>query len=486
MSDAHDWQELIDRHLRGELSESEQERLAELLDSDAAARKDFVEQVQWDTRLADVLRDSRGLLPSCESLPERNQPEGASPRLPREPAASAVRLIQSQDDVTLRERAPTITLTRALLAIAAVIIVALAASLYFRQPSTERPERTSVQQPSANPPIARISGLSGPLQWTGDGGRVTYDLSAGAELSGGTIEGLAPGSWFELEFNDGSTETISGNSMLTFSDHGQKVLHLKQGNLSSNVKPQPPDKPMWIYTRSAMLEVLGTQFEVEAERAATTLNVSEGKVRVKRFSDGSTVDVPARHRLIAAADRDMLPRPVPHSVSHWKSELSLGPVRTQGKWSPGTDTQEAKLGAVPYTSPKGMTIYTTGLSVSYGDKPPVTLQPASRLRVRGRIASPQKVYFGITVRQANGAFAGRFQTIRPADELRSGQDFEVTLHLREFRLDPSLASLEQELPGAPFHLVVETIWCHTLDKQAGLEITEVELELIPPAERELQ
>jgi hypothetical protein len=122
-----------------------------------------------------------------------------------------------------------------------------------------------------------------------------------------------------------------------------------------------------------------------------------------------------------------------------------------------------------------MTIYTTGLSVSYGDKRPVTLQPASRLRVRGRIASPQKVYFGITVRQGNGAFAGRFQTIRPADELQSGQDFEVTLHLREFRLDSSLASLKQELPSVPFHLVVETIWCHTLDKQAGLEITEVEL-----------
>ena len=98
--------------------------------------------------------------------------------------------------------------------------------------------------------------------------------------------------------------------------------------------------------------------------------------------------------------------------------------------------------------------------------------------MRGRIASPQKVYIGITARQANGAFAGRFQTIRSASDLPNGQDFEVTLHLREFRLDSSLASLKQELPSAPFHLVVETIWCHTLDKQAGLEITEVEL--IPP------
>jgi hypothetical protein len=450
MSDARDWQELIDRHLRGELSESERERLAELLDSDAAARKDFVEQVQWDTRLAEVLREGRG------SLREPNVDEGA--------------------DAIFAERTPTITLTRALLAISAAIIVMLTASLCFQWLNPEQPiARPPVEPPGAEQPIAKITGLSGPLQWTGDGGRVSYDLSVGLELAGGTVEGLAPGSWCKLEFNDGSTATISGNSMLTFSDDGQKKLHLKEGNLSSNVMPQPAHKPMLIYTRSALLEVLGTQFEVEAEAAATMLNVSDGSVRVTRFSDGNSVDVPARHRVVAAADRVMLPKPVPPSVSQWKSELPLGPIGTHGTWSPGTDTHEAKLGAIPYTTPQGKTIYTTSLGVSYGDRPPVTLQPASRLRVRGRIASPHRVYVGITVRQANGAFAGRFQAIRPADEFLSGEDFDMTLHLRDFRLDPSLDEMKDKLPSVPFGLVVESVWCHTLDKQAGLEISEVEL-----------
>jgi len=462
---------LLEQYIDGTLADGDAERLRALLRDSGEARAMLRSLATIDFGLQDIAAtadaDSRGSL--------------------REP------IEDEHTNTILSERTAALWTSRttkvmgALLAVATLIIVTLSATLYFQRPSTERAvEETTAQRTSAGQPIAKITGLSGPLQWTGDGGRVDFDMRVGAELAGGTVEGLVPGSWFELTFSDGSTATISGNSMLTVSDQGQKKLYLKAGNLSGKVKPQPAGKPMLIYTRSALLEVLGTQFEVEAETVATVLNVSEGSVRVTRFSDGSTVDVPARHRLIAAADRDMLPRPVPHSVSHWKSELSLGPVRTQGKWTPGTDTQEAKLGAVQYTTPKGMTIYTTGLSVSYGDKPPVTLQPASRLRVRGRIASPQKVYFGITVRQANGAFAGRFQTIRPADELRSGQDFEVTLHLREFRLDPSLASLEQELPGAPFHLVVETIWCHTLDKQAGLEITEVELELIPPAERELQ
>ena len=38
MNEKNDWEELIDRHLRGELNEAEKERLAELLDSDAAAQ----------------------------------------------------------------------------------------------------------------------------------------------------------------------------------------------------------------------------------------------------------------------------------------------------------------------------------------------------------------------------------------------------------------------------------------------------------------
>jgi ferric-dicitrate binding protein FerR (iron transport regulator) len=367
-------------------------------------------------------------------------------------------------------RRPTPRRARWAWAAVAAAVVVLIATLYFQRPSAERP-------------IAKITGLSGFLQWTGDGGRVFDNLRVGTELPGGTVEGMTPGSWFELEFIDGSTVTISGNSMLTFSDHGQKKLHLKEGNVSGNVKPQPADKPMLIFTRTAMLEVLGTQFEVEAGLAATMLNVSEGKVRVKRLSDGRTVDVAAKHRVIAAVDREMSPVPVPDSVSHWKSQLRLGIDGVQGKWSPGTDTQDATLGTIPYTTPQGKTIYTVGFGVSRGDRPPVILRPASRVRVRGRIASPHNVYFGVTVRHADGEFAGRFQTIRPAVEFPSGEDFEIVLSLRDFRLDPSLDEMKNKLSIAPFDLVVESFWCHTLDKQAGLEIAEVEL--LRPAATEL-
>lgn len=155
--------------------------------------------------------------------------------------------------------------------------------------------------------------------------------------------------------------------------------------------------------------------------------------------------------------------------------MHLGPDGTRGKWSPKTDEQEAKLRAVPFTTHQGQTIYTAAFGVSRGDKPPVILQPASRFRVCGHIASSHPVYFGVTVRHANGEFAGNFQTIRPAVEFQSAQDFEVILQFRDFRLDPSLIEMKNKLPSDPFGLVVESFWCHTLDKQAGLEVAEVEL-----------
>ena len=432
---------MIDRHLRGELDEAEKERLARLLNSDPSAQKDFVEQIWWDTQLTEVLRETGG----------------------------ATTKPSTTDNVSVVTAAPTMPVRRALLTIAALIVVALTVHLYF-------------QRPAAAPRIAKITGMGGSLQWTGDGGRVSQDLAIGAELAGSTVEGMTPASWLALQFDDGSTVTISGTSTLTFSDYGQKKLHLKAGSLSCNVKPQPAGRPMLVYTRSAILEVLGTQFEAEAGLSATTLSVSKGRVRVKRLSDGSTVVVPAKHRVLAAADREMLPVSAPEAVSQWRSQLHLGPEGTIGKWSLRTHGEGATLGAVPFTTRLGHTIYTAAFGVSHGDKLPVILSQSSLLRVRGQIASPHKIYFGVTVRHPNGEFAGNFQTTKAASEFYSGQSFELTLAFGDLQLDPSLLPMKDRLPSDPFGLVVESFWCHTLNEPAGLEIAAVEL--IPAIEEE--
>ena len=273
-------------------------------------------------------------------------------------------------------------------------------------------------------PIAKITGTSGPLLWTGDGGRVNRNLTTGSKLSGGTIEGMAPDAWFDLEFYDGSKIVISGNSMLTISDLGQKKLWLKEGSFSAKVEPQPEDRPMMVYTRSAVLEVLGTRCSVDTELSATTLTVNEGKVRATRLSDGSTVDVSAQHRVVASVDRELLPEHVPESVTLWQSHLEKGRKRNHGEWMPSSPDSPAFLKSVPYTlpaksDPKRRTIYTLSMPVSSGDHPPVVLQPETKIRVRGRIASSHRIWFGMTLSRENGDFAGRFQTILPAEEFKS-------------------------------------------------------------------
>ncbi len=456
MSHIDDREELIDRHLRGELSESEKERLAALLDSDPAARKQFVEHAEWDTWIAETLR-------------EDGDAAGLSEDLIAEPSARS------------RETPSVNTLLRLLLAVSAVVIVALSIGLYYQQSIVERriAEITeNNRREDYEPTVARITGLSGALIWTGDRGQIVRELSVGTELAGGTIEGVAPDSWFELEFHDGSTVMIAGNSMLTFSDLGQKVLRLKSGNLSANITSQPADKPLLRHTQSALLRVLGTRFDVEAGLSSTSLNVSEGTVRVQRLSDGRLVDVPANHRVIAAADRDMLPVEVPDSVHRWKSQLHLGPNDTYGTWLPATDLQPATLKAIPFVprENQSVTLYLLGLPVFRADSSPVIVQSNSRFAVRGRLETAADVYFGIRLAHPNGEFAGKFLARRPADSFQNQSDFEVAFRLEEFDLDPCVWDRKDELPSRPDQLVLTGVWSFThTGGPTGLEVTEVEL-----------
>ena len=463
MNEHNQLDDLIERHLRDELTDAEKERLTEWLDSDLNARQKFVELAQWDTRFVEILRESE-MVENTTQAAFRERPKNR---------------------VKHAENRPQ----RLLLTVGTVVILALTGGLLYQQTRAERriAEIIETKQVTVRDVfIAKVVGLSGSLVWTGDRGQIEREVRVGTQLPGGTIEGTAPDSWFELEFNDGSTIMISGNSMLTFSDHGQKTMRLKEGNFSANVVSQPAGKPMMVHTPAARLEVLGTQFEVEAGPSFTTLDVSEGSVRVKRISDGNTVDVPAKHRVVATADRDLFPVRVPDSVHHWQSQLNLGPQGTYGKWTPATVGRPAHLKAIPMVPPENprVTLYMLAKCVSRTTSSPVILQPGSRFIVRGRVASATGVYFGISMVHPNGEFGGKFRADKPAADFDDQSDFEAQFDLSEFALDPCVRDRKDELPDQPQGLIVTSVWCFTVDAKVGatsLEVTEIEL--IPPAER---
>jgi ferric-dicitrate binding protein FerR (iron transport regulator) len=274
-----DLEQRIGAWLDGRISEAESQSLQQELRESAEARATFDRFAQLDAVLREVA--------DTTSIGAISQGSGSGVSTPK-PATSYY--------------------IRTSLAIAAAVFIALTVALYYQQANT-----------GLN--IVRITGLSGTLTWIGDGGQIVQGdgspqtstrwsniLSEGAELPGGTIEGMSPDSWFKLEFHDGSTAMIFGDSILTFSDQGQKQLRLKQGRFSASVAPQSVGEPMLVRTPLAVLKVIGTEFDVEAGPESTMLYVREGKVQIRRMSDGKAVDVPAGHRVVVDAGSDMLPQ----------------------------------------------------------------------------------------------------------------------------------------------------------------------------------
>ena len=357
---------------------------------------------------------------------------------------------------------------RPIMAMAALVVIGFFINFLMTQP---------VHKPVT---IAKIKALSGSLVYTGDRGLVRKDLKEGDSLEGGTIEGMTPDAWFELEFSDESTVMISGNSMLTFSDDGQKKLRLKEGGLSANVNPQPKDKPMLVSTRTALFEVMGTRFSVDTEPTAATLRVSEGRVRATRLRDNLSVEVPAKHRVVASQDHELTPERLPDSISIWESRLERGAKGGNGDWVPAQEGEPAYLRAIPYTisaklDEQQRTIYTISTRVSREDSPSVILKPGSRIRVKGKMDTPHAIWFGVTLRRPDGDFAGHFQIIVPADRFQPGETFDVTLNPEEYHLDPSLKKWAAGLAKKPFDLKVGSVWCHSLWDSVGLQVRKMEI-----------
>jgi hypothetical protein len=371
------------------------------------------------------------------------------------------------------------------LAIATLAIIGLGTALWFQ--TSGSPVESAIDQFAIDRTIAKVSGIGGKVVWTGNGGTVSTDLEKGSLLTGGTIEGTSPTSWVELEFLDGSRVTVAGDSRLTFSDFDQKVLHLKEGSVASSVKPQNPDSPMLVYTRNAMLEVLGTEFEVESDNETTSLDVTEGKVRFKRLSDGQSVEVPANQRVKSSEGFELSAHPIPDRTRQWKSNLNQ-PDGTGGKWLPGTESLPPRLKLVHYLHKprKGepLLIKSASMKVLGEDDERIVLQAGSKIRVRGYAKSGQKAVFGVVAQNDNGDFGGYYASSLPkgywmdlqTNEVRTAgglQFFEVMIDADDFYLDSDLN--QRNFAPTPIGMVADVFVGAAPAENSDLEISEVEI-----------
>ena len=479
MNDAQSHQELLVRYLDGNLRQEEEAQVADLLRSDPVARAFLREVAEQAVTVADVERAEQGR---------------------RTELAARKDWARVGNETFGRTESPRTRLAKWPFALAAATaVVALIAGVLF--------SRANVQ-----PEIAQITELGGAVQWTGDGGRVVRDLAVGSSLRGGTLESLSADSWGTLEFRDGSTVTVSGQSMLTISERRQKEWHLKHGRLSASVTTQPVGKPMLIYTPMAELEVLGTQFNVDAESSATILAVNEGLVRLKRLTDGKVIEVPAEHQVHTSIDEQngLTVTSLNSATYSWRSDLARDAMR--GKWTSDLQSlgvklkkavisgkltkEEAKakykaaanlndetgiLYATPWlvkhskSGTKADVSYLAMVSVMRGQAVPVVLDAGSRFRVQGRLESSADVTFGMTTNAPGGGFAGKYSAARTIEISEADGNFDIEIPLSEFRT----VALKKWSSMSPIGHELADWWCFTTDTDVGLAITHIEL--LPPA-----
>ena len=345
--------------------------------------------------------------------------------------------------------------------------------------------------------------VGGDVTLTGDSGRVVSNLSAGHSFDGGTLEASSADAWIRLRFADRSTVTLSGRSLATVSQSGQKLLNLRHGTLSADIFPQGAGAPMLVHTPTAEMKVVGTQFQVGADASRTRLVVHEGLVSLTRRSDGSSTEVHANHQVAATAvtNEELSVSRRRDATSYWQADLENDIVF--GKWmsdyevhvarlkklvdkgelseeeafarlSPDSDRDAGgSLFALPWFKSSGQSKdageKTSGmqlaiLSISTTAPGPVVGDEQSMMRIRGRVYRNCSVSLGISANELSGGFAGKYR-VRRSLESGGGDEFALEIPLSEFS-DGFETPAGKEL--------VEW-WILTDNIESKIEILEVEL-----------
>ena len=350
----------------------------------------------------------------------------------------------------------------AMRAAAAIVLIALVASLFYPESKTEN--------------IARIADLNGAVTWIADGEQAEGRLEIGNELTGGTLEVSSLDSWAELVFEDGSSVWVSGPAVVTISDGGAgKMIRLREGDLSLDVSPQPEGKPMRVITPSAEAVVLGTQFNVSASPLSTSLTVNEGSVQVTRLADGSVQEVKADHRVIAALEHESPFQASPRgdSVRIWKSEFPRdvrhGSLGFGAEGRPNELHAEAHL----FRGDHGETIDPVLLhSAVVGPRgrkmQPVLLSKGARFRIRGHLEKPYQVNLGFGTHHARGGLSGKFSLKRKLEPDQDGW-FDVEVALGDF------VRMRSRFVESPAGHELVWLWVQTHRKDVGLSLSSVEL-----------
>jgi ferric-dicitrate binding protein FerR (iron transport regulator) len=442
---------LLNASVDGELTDADEASLQALLRDDPAARRRYLQFMQLHAELHWDHGAAAALLASPED-------ESGSQRVAAQPLGRQTRL-------------------RRMLAIVAGVIAAgcLLAVVLFNS----REAADLATQPA--PVIARMEMTQGAVSFRTSRGETLIPGSSREALPAGVLVSEGESSAAQWRFLDGTLVTLSGDTEISFSDDAQKVLRVRRGTLTAEVKPQPPDAPLVVETPTARVEVLGTIFTLAAEPERTRINVAEGRVRLKRLVDGETVEVPGEHSCVASLDaRGKLQPEVPDRPAvGWQHHFQAPPPeRWKGEWRPPEGKLPGRLRAVACLvgrkhKPDGAPIVHYGITARKGEGEDLgSLPPDGVVRIRFRLERSAKLQLILGLNRADGGFGGNFEAKLPRDAgtpLADGWS-ELTVPLADFH---PIVERKREMPvdARPYLILITTF-----GDEAGLEVSEVAIE----------
>jgi ferric-dicitrate binding protein FerR (iron transport regulator) len=309
-------------------------RAEELVLKRADAGLDAAEEAELDGLLADPETAARCLeLAEIEAALRAERIDGA---LPDAVLAAVSRRRDEETERAVMERiragrrAPMEPHRRQVLLVASLaagvlVAVALAA---FREPPP--------------PSIGRVEGGPGFRGFVVRGDRELVALPGFALRAG---DGFRSGAG-SVEFAvDGVARVrLEPYSELALTD--VRRIELRQGEISADVLPQPPGRPLVISAPHARAEVLGTRLTMSAAADATRLEVRTGSVRLVRADDGAELLVRGREYSVACEDVAFDVRPVAAAPEERLEVTGFSLITLDAPRQPIPGYEDLKNGAV--------------------------------------------------------------------------------------------------------------------------------------------
>jgi len=150
----------------------------------------------------------------------------------------------------------------------------------------------------------------------------TRTLAKGGEVlaAGHGVLTAGPKSRAAVRFPDGTRVHLLGDTeirdILEVLGARGKRLSVAAGTIDADVQEQPKEKPLVIGTPHGEAKVVGTTLRLIVDttgKGSTRLEVKEGKVQLRRRSDGKTIEVIGGHHAVAAVGLELAVRRTPRA-----------------------------------------------------------------------------------------------------------------------------------------------------------------------------